>query len=266
MWTPGTRVQAGPGESPHARQVEGTCSQNPWVSAVRAGSSGEHGRGLRFPAGQPGPPPAAPAAGAGPGGVGHDRQPGLQGTQDGNRVGRAPSRCLLRGLWGGVWGGGEEDGPRGRAGAGQLSGLCPRRWSWSPGSCPRSCPSWWTTTPSTWIRNSQARRRPRSRTRARCQRVSPSTGCGRWAGGPPPRAPPGLTVLGRRFLQEQRMACEVGLYYVLHITKQRNKNALLRLLPGLGESRGRRAQLCPLTDALGSRHPPRLRRVTLIFS
>lgn len=38
-----------------------------------------------------------------------------------------------------------------------------------------------------------------------------------------------------RFLQEQRMACEVGLYYVLHITKQRNKNALLRLLPGLGE-------------------------------
>lgn len=31
------------------------------------------------------------------------------------------------------------------------------------------------------------------------------------------------------------MACEVGLYYVLHFTKQRNKNALLRLLPGLGE-------------------------------
>ena len=31
------------------------------------------------------------------------------------------------------------------------------------------------------------------------------------------------------------MACEVGPYYVLHITKQRNKNALLRLLPGLGE-------------------------------
>lgn len=42
-----------------------------------------------------------------------------------------------------------------------------------------------------------------------------------------------------KFLQEQRMACEVGLYYVLHITKQRNKNALLRLLPGLGESCGR---------------------------
>nr|XP_058927776.1 negative elongation factor B isoform X1 [Kogia breviceps] len=39
-----------------------------------------------------------------------------------------------------------------------------------------------------------------------------------------------------KFLQEQRMACEVGLYYVLHITKQRNKNALLRLLPGLVET------------------------------
>lgn len=37
------------------------------------------------------------------------------------------------------------------------------------------------------------------------------------------------------------MACEVGLYYVLHVAKQRNKNALLRLLPGLGES-GRRRQ------------------------
>lgn len=31
------------------------------------------------------------------------------------------------------------------------------------------------------------------------------------------------------------MACEVGLYYVLHVAKQRNKNALLRLLPGLGK-------------------------------
>ncbi|KAM6183593.1 negative elongation factor B isoform 2-T2 [Erethizon dorsatum] len=41
-----------------------------------------------------------------------------------------------------------------------------------------------------------------------------------------------------KFLQEQRMACEVGLYYVLHITKQRNKNALLRLLPGLVETFG----------------------------
>lgn len=41
-----------------------------------------------------------------------------------------------------------------------------------------------------------------------------------------------------KFLQEQRMACEVGLYYVLHVTKQRNKNALLRLLPGLVETFG----------------------------
>lgn len=67
-------------------------------------------------------------------------------------------------------------------------------------------------------------------------------------------------MLGRRFLQEQRVACEVGLYYVLHITKQRNKNALLRLLPGLGESRGRRG------PAASSRRSPRLRRATLIFS
>uniref|UniRef100_A0A7N9D426 Negative elongation factor complex member B n=1 Tax=Macaca fascicularis TaxID=9541 RepID=A0A7N9D426_MACFA len=38
-----------------------------------------------------------------------------------------------------------------------------------------------------------------------------------------------------KFLQEQRMACEVGLYYVLHITKQRNKNlaALLQVSPVL---------------------------------
>lgn len=48
------------------------------------------------------------------------------------------------------------------------------------------------------------------------------------------------------------MACEVGLYYVLHITKQRNKNALLRLLPGLGESRGRRG------PAVSSHRRPRL--------
>ncbi|XP_012576605.1 PREDICTED: negative elongation factor B [Condylura cristata] len=41
-----------------------------------------------------------------------------------------------------------------------------------------------------------------------------------------------------KFLQGQRLACEVGLYYVLHITKQRNKNALLRLLPGLVETFG----------------------------
>ena len=41
------------------------------------------------------------------------------------------------------------------------------------------------------------------------------------------------------------MACEVGLYYVLHITKQRNKNALLRLLPGLGECARRDAAVLP---------------------
>ncbi|KAK3538905.1 hypothetical protein QTP86_020169, partial [Hemibagrus guttatus] len=37
-----------------------------------------------------------------------------------------------------------------------------------------------------------------------------------------------------RYLQENRVACEMGLYYVLHIAKQRNKNALQRLLPALG--------------------------------
>ncbi|XP_019366012.1 PREDICTED: negative elongation factor B [Gavialis gangeticus] len=39
-----------------------------------------------------------------------------------------------------------------------------------------------------------------------------------------------------KFLQENRIACEIGLYYVLHITKQRNKNAFLRLLPALIET------------------------------
>uniref|UniRef100_A0A667YEM4 Negative elongation factor complex member B n=1 Tax=Myripristis murdjan TaxID=586833 RepID=A0A667YEM4_9TELE len=39
-----------------------------------------------------------------------------------------------------------------------------------------------------------------------------------------------------RFLQENRVACEMGLYYVLHIAKQRNKNALQRLLPALVET------------------------------
>ncbi|XP_069465822.1 negative elongation factor B [Ambystoma mexicanum] len=39
-----------------------------------------------------------------------------------------------------------------------------------------------------------------------------------------------------RFLQGNRVACEVCLYYVLHITKQRNRNALLRLLPALVET------------------------------
>lgn len=44
-----------------------------------------------------------------------------------------------------------------------------------------------------------------------------------------------LALPSPRFLQEHRIACEIGLYYILHITKQRNKNAFLRLLPALGE-------------------------------
>ncbi|KAG8447461.1 hypothetical protein GDO86_014812 [Hymenochirus boettgeri] len=39
-----------------------------------------------------------------------------------------------------------------------------------------------------------------------------------------------------KFLQENRIACDLGLYYTLHITKQRNKNFLLRLLPALKET------------------------------
>uniref|UniRef100_A0A7N6AHW9 Negative elongation factor complex member B n=1 Tax=Anabas testudineus TaxID=64144 RepID=A0A7N6AHW9_ANATE len=39
-----------------------------------------------------------------------------------------------------------------------------------------------------------------------------------------------------RYLQENRVACEMGLYYVLHIAKLRNKNALQRLLPALVET------------------------------
>uniref|UniRef100_A0AAR2JY70 Negative elongation factor complex member B n=1 Tax=Pygocentrus nattereri TaxID=42514 RepID=A0AAR2JY70_PYGNA len=39
-----------------------------------------------------------------------------------------------------------------------------------------------------------------------------------------------------RYLQDNRVACEMGLYYVLHIAKQRNKNALQRLLPALVET------------------------------
>ncbi|XP_062929311.1 negative elongation factor B isoform X2 [Mobula hypostoma] len=38
-----------------------------------------------------------------------------------------------------------------------------------------------------------------------------------------------------KFILENRVACEIALYYVLHITKQRNKNAILRLLPSLEE-------------------------------
>uniref|UniRef100_A0A8C7J7L7 Negative elongation factor complex member B n=1 Tax=Oncorhynchus kisutch TaxID=8019 RepID=A0A8C7J7L7_ONCKI len=39
-----------------------------------------------------------------------------------------------------------------------------------------------------------------------------------------------------KYLQENRVACEMGLYYALHIAKQRNKNALQRLLPALVET------------------------------
>ncbi|TDH12479.1 hypothetical protein EPR50_G00047450 [Perca flavescens] len=39
-----------------------------------------------------------------------------------------------------------------------------------------------------------------------------------------------------RYLQENRVACEMGLYYVLHIAKLRNKNTLQRLLPALLET------------------------------
>lgn len=45
----------------------------------------------------------------------------------------------------------------------------------------------------------------------------------------------GLFVLSR-YILENRVACEIGLYYALHIAKLRNKNALQRLLPGLGET------------------------------
>ncbi|XP_061674493.1 negative elongation factor B isoform X3 [Syngnathoides biaculeatus] len=39
-----------------------------------------------------------------------------------------------------------------------------------------------------------------------------------------------------RYMQENRVACEMGLYYILHIAKLRNKNALQRLLPALVET------------------------------
>uniref|UniRef100_A0A674AZL5 Negative elongation factor complex member B n=1 Tax=Salmo trutta TaxID=8032 RepID=A0A674AZL5_SALTR len=39
-----------------------------------------------------------------------------------------------------------------------------------------------------------------------------------------------------KYLHENRVACEMGLYYALHIAKQRNKNALQRLLPALVET------------------------------
>lgn len=39
-----------------------------------------------------------------------------------------------------------------------------------------------------------------------------------------------------RYLQENKVACDMGLYYVLHIAKLRNRNALQRLLPSLVET------------------------------
>ncbi|XP_034281205.1 negative elongation factor B [Pantherophis guttatus] len=52
----------------------------------------------------------------------------------------------------------------------------------------------------------------------------------------PASYPSAIPEMFPKFLQEQRIACEIGLYYVLHITKQRNKNALLRLVPTLTET------------------------------
>ncbi|XP_042335584.1 negative elongation factor B [Sceloporus undulatus] len=48
--------------------------------------------------------------------------------------------------------------------------------------------------------------------------------------------PTAIPEIFPKFLLEHRIACEIGLYYVLHITKQRNKNAFLRLLPALLET------------------------------
>ncbi|CAL8248423.1 unnamed protein product [Merluccius merluccius] len=48
-----------------------------------------------------------------------------------------------------------------------------------------------------------------------------------------PTYPTSLPDSFTKYLQENRVACEMGLYFVLHITKQRNKNALQRLLPVL---------------------------------
>ncbi|CAH2316823.1 negative elongation factor B [Pelobates cultripes] len=45
-----------------------------------------------------------------------------------------------------------------------------------------------------------------------------------------------ISEIFTKFLQENRVACEVGLYYMLHITKQRNKNSVLRVLPALKET------------------------------
>uniref|UniRef100_A0A6Q2YWP3 Negative elongation factor complex member B n=1 Tax=Esox lucius TaxID=8010 RepID=A0A6Q2YWP3_ESOLU len=48
--------------------------------------------------------------------------------------------------------------------------------------------------------------------------------------------PTALPDAFNKYLQENRVACEMGLYYALHIAKQRNKNALQRLLPALVET------------------------------
>uniref|UniRef100_A0A8C7XDN9 Negative elongation factor complex member B n=1 Tax=Oryzias sinensis TaxID=183150 RepID=A0A8C7XDN9_9TELE len=48
--------------------------------------------------------------------------------------------------------------------------------------------------------------------------------------------PTGLPDAFSRYLLNNRVACEMGLYYVLHIAKLRNKNALQRLLPALVDS------------------------------
>uniref|UniRef100_A0A8C7TRS8 Negative elongation factor complex member B n=1 Tax=Oncorhynchus mykiss TaxID=8022 RepID=A0A8C7TRS8_ONCMY len=48
--------------------------------------------------------------------------------------------------------------------------------------------------------------------------------------------PTALPDAFNKYLQENRVACEIGLYYTLHIAKQRNKNALQRLLPALVET------------------------------
>ena len=61
----------------------------------------------------------------------------------------------------------------------------------------------------------------------------------------------GLFLLVSRYLQENRVACEMGLYFVLHITKQRNKNALQRLLPALGEQAFIRSSDTLTTDCQG---------------
>uniref|UniRef100_S4RJZ0 Negative elongation factor complex member B n=1 Tax=Petromyzon marinus TaxID=7757 RepID=S4RJZ0_PETMA len=54
-------------------------------------------------------------------------------------------------------------------------------------------------------------------------------------GGTPPMYPSGLPPAFTKWVQEHPVACEMGLYYVLHVTRQRNKNAIARVLPALAE-------------------------------